>query len=68
MKPSSEIKDPVRSIRARNGRTSPPKSIYINPMTSSDRYRPLSFTATSHLPRPGPTSPSASQRSRGLCA
>jgi len=36
MKPSSEIKDPVRSIRAPNGRTSPPKSIYINPMPSSD--------------------------------
>ena len=31
MKPSSEIKDSVRSIRARNGKTSPPKSIYIKP-------------------------------------
>ena len=39
-----------------------PTYCYVN------RYRPLSFTATSSSPRPGPTSPSTSQRSRGLCA
>jgi hypothetical protein len=36
MNPSSEIEEPVRSMRARNGKTSPAKSMYINPMTSRE--------------------------------
>ena len=46
MKPSSEIKDSVRSIRARNGKTSPPKSMYINPTTSSERGPDLKQMST----------------------
>jgi hypothetical protein len=52
----------IEWVRAWSSSRREPTYCYVN------RYRPLSFTTTSSSPRPGPTSPSTSQRSRGLCA